>query len=524
MMKPNDSDLANQQAVGGDQHQVERLRTVLNICRRMSAMTDLASLQNLITQEAKELLQADRVSIFLFDRDNCELWSAISQEGQTMRFDARLGIAGAVAMSGQAINVADTYEHPLFYKEVDLATGYRTQNLLAVPLHSLDGAIIGVGEATNKRGGVFTDDDAEILGTLAARVADIIETSQITAQLNAQNLERAASYPATQIISGFSTKNIVGMGHRIRSIIRLIDQIRSSSVDVLIQGESGTGKELIAKALHFNSPRARHPFVAINCAALPENLLETELFGIEKGVATGVDKRIGKFESAHGGTLFLDEIGDLSLTAQAKILRVLQERSVDRIGARAPVPVDVRVIAATNRNLEACMREKDFREDLYYRLSVVHIQTAPLREAPEDILVLANHFLQKHCAAMSMEPKQFTQAAVERLQRYSWPGNARQLENEVKRLLASVRGKMITGEHVAIPSEPAPEPTKAENKEENKAEPVKSLFTAVEALERRMIADALKETGGNKQRAAQNLGLSRQGLLKKLKRLALPSS
>ena len=175
------------------------------------------------------------------------------------------------------------------------------------------------------------------------------------------------------------------------------------------------------------------------------------MFGIEKGVATGVDKRIGKFESAHGGTLFLDEIGDLSLTAQAKILRVLQERSVDRIGARTSVPVDVRVIAATNRNLETCMREKHFREDLYYRLSVVHIQTASLREAPEDIPVLANHFLQKHCAAMSMEPKQFTQAAVERLARYSWPGNARQLENEVKRLLASVRGKMITEEHVAIP-------------------------------------------------------------------------
>jgi len=317
---------------------------------------------------------------------------------------------------------------------------------------------------------------------------------------------------------------LLGRSPVMEPLRELIRKVARTQATVLIQGESGTGKELIAKALHFNSPRARHPFVAINCAALPENLLETELFGIEKGVATGVDKRIGKFESAHGGTLFLDEIGDLSLTAQAKILRVLQERSVDRVGARTPVPVDVRVIAATNRNLEACMREKDFREDLYYRLSVVHIQTAPLREAPEDILVLANHFLQKHCAAMSIEPKQFTQAAVERLQRYSWPGNARQLENEVKRLLASVRGRMITDEHVVIPSEPAREPTKAENKEENKAEPVKSLFTAVEALERRMIADALKETGGNKQRAAQNLGLSRQGLLKKLKRLGLPSS
>ena len=519
-MKPNDFDPTHQHAFVDGQQQVERLRAVLNICRRMSALTDLVSLQSLITQEAKDLLQADRVSIFLFDRDNCELWSAISQEGKIMRFDARLGIAGAVAMTGQAINVADAYEHPLFYKEVDLETGYRTENILAVPLHSLDGAIIGVGEATNKRGGVFTDDDAEILATLAARVTDIIENSPIAAELKAQNLERRGSYPVTEIINGFSTQNIVGMSHRIRSIIRLIDQIRPSSVDVLIQGESGTGKELIAKALHFNSPRARHPFVAINCAALPENLLETELFGIEKGVATGVDKRIGKFESAHGGTLFLDEIGDLSLTAQAKILRVLQERSVDRIGARTPVPVDVRVIAATNRNLESCMREKNFREDLYYRLSVVHIQTAPLREATEDIPVLANHFLQKHCAAMGMEPKQFTAAAIGRLVGYSWPGNARQLENEIKRLLASVRGRMITEEHIATPVEHAPEPAAVEKK----TEPGKSLFSAVEALERRMIDDALKETGGNKQRAAQILGLSRQGLLKKLKRLGLTST
>ena len=152
------------------------------------------------------------------------------------------------------------------------------------------------------------------------------------------------------------------MSHRIESTIRLIDQIRPSSVDVLIQGESGTGKELIAKALHFNSPRAKYPFIAVNCAALPDALVEAELFGIEKGVATGVDRRIGKFEAAHEGTLFLDEIGDLSLTAQAKILRVLQERSVDRVGSRTPVPINVRIIAATNRNLEAAVEKNSFAQ------------------------------------------------------------------------------------------------------------------------------------------------------------------
>ena len=252
------SNYETENEIAGAQH-VDKLRAVLNICRRMSAMTDLASLQSLITREAKELLQADRVSIFLFDRDNCELWSAISQEGKIMRFDARLGIAGAVAMSGQTINVVDAYQHPLFYKEVDVETGYQTDTLLAVPLHSLDGAVIGVGEATNKLGGSFTAEDAEILATLAARLADVLENSAVAAELKAQKDTDRGNYPAAQFISGFSTQNIVGMSHRIESTIRLIDQIRPSSVDVLIQGESGTGKELIAKALHFNSPRAQVP-------------------------------------------------------------------------------------------------------------------------------------------------------------------------------------------------------------------------------------------------------------------------
>jgi Nif-specific regulatory protein len=516
-VKANDSN--NDQPVenSATKQHVENLRAVLNICRRMSTMTDLTSLQALITREAKDLLHAERVSVFLFDREKCELWSAISEEGQIMRFDARLGIAGAAAMSGQTINAGDAYEHPLFYKEVDAETGYRTQTLLAVPLHNLDGAVIGVGEATNKKNGVFTDEDGEILATVAAHLADLLENSPIGAELKTRALER--NHLAEPPIKGFSTQNIVGMSDRIRSIIRLIDQIRPSSVDVLIQGESGTGKELIAKALHFNSPRARQPFVAVNCAALPENLLEAELFGIEKGVATGVDRRIGKFEAAQGGTLFLDEIGDLSLAAQAKILRVLQERTVDRLGSRTSVPIDVRVIAATNRDLETCMIEKQFREDLYFRLSVVRIQTPSLRDVPEDIPVLANHFLQKHCATMSLEPKQFTDAAMERMARSAWPGNARQLENEIKRLLASVRGKTITEEQLAIQSvreialQPADSPPQG----------AKSLYEAVEALERQMIQDALAASGGNKLKAAQALGLSRQGLFKKLKKLQLPA-
>ena len=433
--------------VPSESKHADRLRAILNVCKRMTSVGDVISLLDLITIETKALLKADRVSIFLLDREKCELWSVISQEKRIMRFDARLGVAGSVAMTGQMINVADAYEHPLFYKEVDLQTGYRTRTLLAVPLRDLRGEIIGVGEAINKSEGLFTDDDAALLQTLAAHVSDTIETTQLERQLQDAPLEKHGDR-RPDIGSGFSTQNIIGMSYRIQSIIRLIDQIRDCSVDVLIEGESGTGKELVAKALHHSSPRAKHPFVAVNCAALPDNLVESELFGIEKGVATGVDRRIGKFEEANGGTLFLDEIGDLSLPAQAKILRVLQERSVDRVGGRGSVPIDVRIIAATNKNLEAAIKDRTFREDLYYRLKVIHIQTPSLRNVQEDIAVLANHFLSKYCKMMNTELKQFTALALEELSSCSWPGNARQLENEIKRLVASVRGKSITEDHL----------------------------------------------------------------------------
>src|SRR5499426_3558300 len=402
--------------------QADRLRAILNVCKRMTSVGDVISLLELITIETKELLKADRVSLFLLDREKCELWSVISQEKRIIRLDARLGIAGSVAMTGQTINVTDAYDHPLFYKEVDLQTGYRTKTLLAVPLRDLKGEIIGVGEAINKAEGRFTDEDAATLQALAARVTEAIEHMPFRERLFRELLvhDRSSEEDNGTL---FATQKIVGMSHKIEAIIRLIDQIRESSVDVLIQGEMGTGKELIARALHENSPRAHRPFVALNCAALPDNLVEAELFGIERGVATGVERRIGRFEEAHNGTLFLDEIGDLSLPAQAKILRVLQERSLNRVGGRTPIALDVRIIAATNKNLEAGIRANTFREDLYYRLKVIHIHTPPVREVPEDVPTLANYFLAKHSRAMNIELKQFTPAALECLTRCPWPGN-----------------------------------------------------------------------------------------------------
>jgi Nif-specific regulatory protein len=491
---------------------------LLAVIRRMHSERELAPLMNLLTREIKELLRADLVSIFGFDRERCELRSFLSVDNQEIRFDARLGVAGAVAMNGETVNIEDAPNHPLFFTVVDSQTGYRTQTVLAVPIKNVREEVIGVCEAINKKDGPFSTDDVEILEAFATHAANAIETALLIDTLRKERrsepkgeLERKAEIGQSRL------SNIVGMSPQIQAIVRLIDQIRESSVDVLIQGESGTGKELVASALHFNSPRYNQPFVALNCAALADNLVEAELYGIEKGVATGVDRRAGKFELANGGTLFLDEIGDLSLNAQAKMLRVLQERMVDRVGGQKPIPIDVRIIAATNKNLERAIKDHTFREDLYYRLKVVRIQTAPLREIAHDIPIIAKHFLKKHCANMKIETKDFTPAAVKQMQTYAWPGNARQLENEVKRLVASVRGPMISDEQLDLPREPAePVIQDKENSYDGK-----TIDEVIIAIERRMVEDALKKYHWNKQKAAQELGLSRQGLGKKLKRLGL---
>jgi Nif-specific regulatory protein len=310
----------------------------------------------------------------------------------------------------------------------------------------------------------------------------------------------------------FSTRNIIGSSDKIQRILRLIKQISDSSVNVLITGESGTGKELFAKALHYSSPRAKNPFVALNCAALPDNLVESELFGIEKGVATGVEQRIGRFETADGGTLFLDEIGDLSLISQAKILRVLQEGVLERVGSTESIEVDVRILAATNKDLEKKIKNDAFREDLFYRLKVIQIHTPSLREMREDIPLLANYFLDKQCREMKKEPKKFSPGLLKCLSNYSWPGNNRELENEVKSLVVLTHKKIIGEEDL---SENILESDAVAS---SKSAPAVSMKESVEDLEKKMILEAMKLSNQNQIRAAEALGLSRQGLSKKIKR------
>ena len=503
----------------------ERLPAVLNLCQRLNAERNLPALLDLLARESTRLLWAERASIFLLDRERMELETRVALGSEPIRFDARQGAAGAAALRGETVNIRDTRRDARFYSGVDATLGYRTRNLLAVPLSNHEGEIIGAFEVLNRRRGAFGPEDEDLLRALAAQAAVAIETAQLVSELQAHR-DRLLSENVQlrkEVRGRFAPGSILGTSPRIQRIVQIIERIRDASVDVLITGESGTGKELVARAIHYTSPRAAAPFVALNCAALPESLVESELFGIERGVATGVDRRPGKFEAASPGTLFLDEIGDLSAAAQAKILRVLQERVVERVGGRKPIPVDVRVVAATNKRLEAEVERGSFRADLFYRLNVVRIETAPLREIPADIPVLASHFLARSCRELGRPAKTLGAEALRRIGAYPWPGNVRELENEMKRLAVLAPGRVVeevdlsenvrAGRAGVVPEAPRP------GTSPGSASP--RLPEAVEALERRLIEDALAATGGNQLRAARALGISRQGLIQKLKRYGL---
>jgi len=497
----------------------EKLSAILAICRKMNSERDLSALLDLIAREATSLLDCDRASIFLLDRERNELWSKVALgSDEILRFDARLGIAGHAALTGHNVNVRDAYSDPRFYTAIDSRTGYHTRNVLAVAVYNQHGEIIGAFEVLNKRIGAFRARDEETLAALASHAAIAIETAQLVGELrrNQDELVEQNAHLWREVESKYSAHGIIGTGQKIQQVVRLVERIRDSLVNVLITGDSGTGKELVAKAIHYTSPRARKPFVALNCAALPETLVESELFGIEKGVATGVQSRMGQFQKADGGTMFLDEIGDLSLAAQAKILRVLQERVLERVGGRTAIPVDVRVLAATNKDLEAEIAKGSFREDLYYRIKVIHIHMPPLRDIREEIPLLANHFLKEYCRETGRGEMEFSPEVLRKLASAAWPGNARQLQNEVTRLAACARRSVIEEDDL-WEGMPAP------GRDQPPARPAtaQSLKKAVAELEQSMIVEALEGTRNNQQQAARLLGLSRQGLINKMKRYSI---
>ena len=462
----------NQASSKDQNHLAEEL---LKICQRMSSERNLAALLDLIANEATQLMGADRASLFLLDRKGGELWSKVVLGSEEIRFDARLGIAGAVALTGETINVEDAYQDPRFYKEIDLLSGYRTQSLLAVPLRTNNGEIIGTFEVLNKETrGAFSKADEEILKALAAQAAISLENARLYEKMQQeigqrrdaeQALKRTADelqaalaeveqlknrlqienvYLQEEIKTEHNFEEIIGRSAALKKVLRGAEQVASSDATVLISGETGTGKELVARALHNLSQRKDTPLVKVNCGAIPANLVESELFGHEKGAFTGaLQRRIGRFEMADGGTIFLDEVGELPLDTQVKLLRVLQDGEFERVGSSKPVKVDVRVIAATNRNLSAAIKEGAFRQDLFYRLNVFPLDMPPLRERKTDIPLLANFFMNKFGKKMGKDIKGVSKATLERMESYSWPGNVRELQNVIERPVVTASSSTI---------------------------------------------------------------------------------
>lgn len=378
---------------------------------------------------------------------------------------------------------------------------------------------------------------AEAFGMMLVKVeAREYQRSQLIAELTARNqeLEEARQLLAERntrlthsLQDSYQKKNIIGQCDAMREITRLALSIARRPINTLVLGPTGAGKEVIAKLIHFSSPRREGPFIAVNCTAIPESLFESEMFGIERGVATGVNARKGLVEEASGGTLFLDELADMTLPNQAKLLRVLEEREVLRVGSNKPVPVDIKIIAATNADLIKSVQEGRFREDLYYRINVAELRLPPLCERDEDILLLAQMFLTRHCAQMGRPRLLLSHAARERLMQYRWPGNVRELNNEMERAAALTIGDRveladlsprlradITSAHLATTQQ-----STTPRDMHCSTSPATAATLNLQDMERELVLHALDRTNGNKSRAAELLGITREGLRKKLLRM-----
>ena len=504
-----------------------RLRLLYDLACAFTASIDRDELVPLVVGKCREVFDAEGASILLLDAERRELYfpytatddPAIAERLRHLRIPADRGIAGAVLASGESARVDDVHQDPRFYGAVDRQTGAHTRTLLCAPLHSPHG-IQGVIQIVNRRGNQpFAPEDLVFLETLAHSVAVALENARrheevktseerLRAQVSAlrRDLARRERFP-----------EIVGHSAAIREVFRLMESAATSPIPVLLEGETGTGKELVARAVHRASPRHDGPFVAINCAAIPEPLLERELFGHRRGAFTGaLHDQPGLFEAANGGTLFLDEIGEMPPAMQAKLLRVVQEGEVTPIGDTRPRVVDLHVISATNRELMAEVRSHRFRDDLYYRLAAFPIRLPSLRDRRDDVPLLIQHFLTAAAEQHGKRIAGIDPAAAALLERYDWPGNVRELQNELARAVAltpdgGVIGLPQLSPRLAGTRPPPPAPGV------DGAGPHASLREARAAFEASYVTDVLQREHGNVSRAARALGISRAMLQRKMR-------
>lgn len=478
------------------------LAALLEVSMILNSSFDLE--QNLINamKALSEHLDMRRGTVTLLDRKTGELRIAVAHgltQEQIARGKYRIGegIVGKVVESGSPIIVPDIGKEPLFLNR----TGARIEkdhiSFLCVPI-KIKNEILGVLSADR----IFADtvvleEDLRVLEIVATLIAQAIKIYE--AYEKEKNEKENLFF---ELRSRYSLPNIISVSDKMEEVVRMALKVANSKATVLLRGESGTGKELIAKAIHYEGSRSKGPFIALNCAALPETLLEAELFGHEKGAFTGAyTTKLGRFELANGGTIFLDEIGDVSQAIQVKLLRVIQEQSFERLGGTKPIKVDVRIIAATNRDLERMVKEGKFREDLYWRLNVVPIFIPPLRERREDIPLLIQHFLNKFGKEYGRSLS-VTKDALRTLMNYHWPGNVRELENTIERIVVLSEKAVIEEADVPVYIKEAAEQRADYARKGN------SLAADIETIERERIIEALRASNFNKSRAARLLGIT----------------
>jgi Nif-specific regulatory protein len=495
----------------------ERLKTVVNelsflndLSRAMSSTLDLQETMAYIISKSIMTTGVEQGTIMLVDeKAKTSMKTIIRGVGEKHH-------GGYFTLGNHIIGWMLKYRKPLLSNDinkderlrgVEITTGIRS--ILSVPM-IFRGRLIGVINLFNKSAGPFSEDDQKVMCILSTQVASFLANALTFSQVeeSKERLQKQTVHLQREIGSRYAVDGIIGKSQKILDIQEEIKAIAQTPASVLIVGETGTGKELVAKTIHYNSDRKDQPFIDVNSAAIPENLIESEFFGVEAGAATGVNKRIGLFEVANGGTLFIDEIGDMSLLSQSKILRVLQERQIRRVGGNNNIDIDIRIIAATNKDLKAEIEKGKFREDLYYRLGVFQIDLPPLRDRKEDIPVLLEYFMHKVARQMGKIVMGFSPEVLTILENNEWPGNIRELANVVERAVILTKDPLI--DIHCLPSDFCRELTSVEP-------PDRSFEACLNNYKKLLITNALKTSGNNKAEAARQLGVSRAYLFRLLK-------
>ena len=430
---------------------------------------------------------------------NIEVAHGISKNAMLkVKYKLGEGITGRVIETGKGVAIPKISDEPLFLDRTASRKARQVQefSFICVPVKKGKQVIGALSVDRPFDESYILKEGKKLLSVVATMIAQHVINIEII-RLEKKQLREENKRLREKLGNKYSITNIIGNSNKMREVYQMISQVSKSNATVLVRGESGTGKELTANSIHYNSNRAKNAFIKVNCVSLPANLIESELFGHEKGAFTGaIKKKLGKFELAHMGTIFLDEIGSISLDVQVKLLRVLQEKEFERVGGHKTIKVDVRVVAATNKNLEQAVEDESFRGDLYYRLNVFPIYMPPLRERKTDILLLADYFLEKYAKENNKDIRRFSTPAIDMLMEYHWPGNVRELENCIERAVLLCEGGVIHSYHL---------PPTLQTGTESDTLPAVSIEGAVGNLEREMIIDALKNTRGNITLAAKIL-------------------